>query len=155
MKEGYLKSKYKYWCIIQDNLPLLFYYKKKEKYEQGKSPKGQIMLIGSEVSKSQLIKKEPYAFIIQQRDGKRYYLSADSEEEQIDWIQVIKQVDTFNVNNDLAVVKQQLKEQEEYIIKLQQGIRSLLDEKDGNNRGNIKRPNEQFYKEYVNFLILI
>jgi hypothetical protein len=30
LKEGILKSKHKYWCCIQENFPVLAYYKKKE-----------------------------------------------------------------------------------------------------------------------------
>ncbi len=30
LKEGILKSKNKYWCCLQENIPVLAYYKKKE-----------------------------------------------------------------------------------------------------------------------------
>jgi hypothetical protein len=42
-------------------------------------------LIGCTVKKSIVVKKEPFGFVIQQRDNRRYFLAADTEEDQASW----------------------------------------------------------------------
>lgn len=150
LKEGILKSKHKYWCCIQENFPALAYYKKKEHYIKGKSPKGQILLLGCTVKKSNVVKKEPFGFVIQQRDNRRYFLAADTEEEQSSWVDAIIKVEASA--NSATSANEKIRKQDDIIKKLQTALQLLIDEKEGknsNSNSNLKRPNEAFYKEYV------
>jgi hypothetical protein len=84
-KEGYLKSQHRYYFTYHDSPPLLSYYAKQEDYARGRSPRGQILLIGCEIEKTVLIKDEPFSLVIYQQNGQKFVLCAASEEEMMSW----------------------------------------------------------------------
>jgi len=84
---------------------------------------------------------------------KKLYFCADSEEEQIAWMKNMLLADTSRKNSsELDCYKELVRHQEEMIKKLQKGMSVLLDQKE--QKFNLKRPNERFYKEYFFFLAL-
>jgi hypothetical protein len=118
-----------------------------QSYLAGKSAKGQILLIGAEVQRSNAMKREPYGFVIIQRNGKRFEMCAESEEEQLSWMQAITSADTTRGSStEVGALKDLIKQQEELLKKLQKGMQTLLEQKE---QKALKRPNERFYKEYV------
>jgi len=152
-KEGYLKSKHKYWFVLLESIPLLYYYSKKEDYIKGKSPKGQILLLGCEIEKTNFIKDEPFSFIIFQADGQKFVLCSKTEEELDQWIISVKesrQLSPMFGSGSAPTHEDTIAKLTEKIKKLQRAIRVLLKEKD--EKSKLKRPNEGFYKEYFFFL---
>jgi len=130
----------------------LSYYAKKDDFLKGKPAKGQILILGSEMEKTNLIKKEPFSFIVYQPDGRRFALSANTAEEMESWMNDIKKSAATNRGGDVARFDMVIKQQDELIRKLQKALRELMGDKDTNRK--LKRPNEAFYKEFFFFLAL-
>ncbi len=89
LKEGELKSRERYWFVLQRDG--LAYYAKQEDVIKAKLPKGEIELtINTTVRETNLVigslgRKAKFGFGIFQPSGRKYYLFADSMQELREW----------------------------------------------------------------------
>lgn len=149
-KEGYLKSKSNYWFVLDKSRYTLSYYPKREDYIKGKTCKSQILLLGCEIEETNLIKNEPFSFVIYQPNGKKKVLSCNSKEELEEWTSVLSsRCQASGGSEDTTELKEIVEKQKQLIESLQRGATILLNEKDSKK---LTRPNQAFYKEFFFFL---
>eukprot|EP00027_Filamoeba_sp_ATCC50430_P004707 CAMPEP_0168563694 /NCGR_PEP_ID=MMETSP0413-20121227/12816_1 /TAXON_ID=136452 /ORGANISM="Filamoeba nolandi, Strain NC-AS-23-1" /LENGTH=714 /DNA_ID=CAMNT_0008595251 /DNA_START=275 /DNA_END=2416 /DNA_ORIENTATION=- len=168
-KEGYLKSDQKYWFVLHKTPPVLSYYSKSEDYIRGKPPKGQLLLISCDIQTTHMIKDEPYSILILTPFGTQFCMSAESEVELEAWIDALYECQAqhlsgnyfsspsrTNSQTDLTVnhAADIIKQQQEKIKQLQRALTLVLEEQDHENRSRLRKPTEDFYKEFFFFLTM-